>query len=93
MRVRGAPGMVLQPIQAPDKASAARGASQQRCPKRGSAREPRPMNVNDHEDFTWQAFVTPIEPEPTREAWLYAAIERLAHSVFPPFKPPRWRTR
>jgi hypothetical protein len=49
------------------------------------------MNVYDHEDFSWQACVTPIEPEPTREAWLCAAIDRMARSVFPPFKQPKWR--
>jgi hypothetical protein len=59
--------MLFKPIHALCKAFSASGESQRRCLKRGSAQESRPMNVYDLEDFAEQAFVTPLEPEPTRK--------------------------
>jgi hypothetical protein len=35
--------------------------------------------------------MTPVDDEPTRESWLLSAIDRMARSLFPAFKQPKWR--
>jgi hypothetical protein len=37
------------------------------------------------------AWHTPVDPEPTREAWLLAGIDRMARSTFPTCALPKWR--
>lgn len=57
------------------------------------------MNNVDCGEMSWTVtgmceiagWMTPPDPETTRESWLLAAIDRMAISLFPPFKRPRWR--
>jgi len=41
--------------------------------------------------YSWASAMTPVDDESTREAWLLAAIDRMARSTFPAFKQPKWR--
>ena len=49
------------------------------------------MDSTDFNEMSWVSWMTPVDDEPTRESWLLSAIDRMARSLFPAFKPPKWR--
>ena len=49
------------------------------------------MDSTYNNEMSWVSWMTPVDDEPTRESWLLSAIERMARSLFPAFKPPKWR--
>jgi hypothetical protein len=57
------------------------------------------MDSTDFNEMSWavtgmceiSGWVTPPDQEATRESWLLSAIDRMAVSLFPAFKRPRWR--
>ena len=49
------------------------------------------MDSTDFNEMSWASWMTPVDDEPTRESWLLSAIDRMARSLFPAFKPPKWR--
>jgi SprT-like family len=49
------------------------------------------MDSTHNNEMSWASWMTPVDDEPTREAWLLSAIDRMARSLFPAFKQPRWR--
>ena len=59
------------------------------------------MDSTYNNEMSWASWMTPVDDEPTREAWLLSAIDRMARSLFPAFKRPtqlrakdrRWRRR
>ena len=49
------------------------------------------MDSTYNNEISWASWMTPVDDEPTREAWLLSAIDRVARSLFPAFKQPKWR--
>jgi hypothetical protein len=49
------------------------------------------MDSTDFNEISWVSWMTSVDDEPTRESWLLSAIDRMARSPFPAFKPPKWR--
>ncbi|MBV8356853.1 MAG: hypothetical protein JO189_02820 [Deltaproteobacteria bacterium] len=49
------------------------------------------MDSTYNNEMSWVSWMTPVDDEPTRESWLLSAIDRMARSLFPAFKPPKWR--
>jgi len=49
------------------------------------------MDSTDFNEMSWAGWMTPVDDEPTRESWLLSAIDRMARSLFPAFKPPKFR--
>ena len=49
------------------------------------------MDSTDFNEMSWVSWMTPVDDERTRESWLLSAIDRMARSLFPAFKQPKWR--
>ena len=49
------------------------------------------MDSTYNNEMSWVSWMTPVDDEPTRESWLLSAIDRMARSLFPAFKQPKWR--
>jgi hypothetical protein len=54
------------------------------------SQEESTMDSTYNNEMSWASWMTPVDDEPTREAWLLSAIDRMARSLFPAFKQPRW---
>ena len=48
------------------------------------------MDSTYNNEMSWASWMTPVDDEPTRESWLLSAIDRMARSLFPAFKQPKW---